>query len=290
MKQPFLTIVVSLLLCLGSESMAQSPQLVIPRTPRTSQGAQVTQVIGMSSVTITYHRPGVKGRMIWGPKGSKALLPYGEVWRAGANEPTLFTFSDDVTINGKPLKAGTYRFAVIPENRLWTIIFNTETGGSGAVYHQEQDVFRLNVRPASGPNEEWLSYSIEDLTPTSARVVLAWQRVRISFTVQFNLLEKLQASVGNWNVLNSAARFAVDNGIYLVEATSWINRSIALDKNPTNLRTKAELLAKRGQMPEAIRTAEEALAMVMKSTGLSGANRQQAAALRQLINEFRTRR
>jgi tetratricopeptide (TPR) repeat protein len=233
---------------------AQSPPLPMLRAPRVSQGAKVTQVIGLSEVTIFYHRPGVKGREIWGK-----LLPYGEIWRAGANEPTLFTFSDEVMIEGKKLNAGTYRFVTIPGPKEWTVIFNSETKNWGTVYEPQYDTLRFTVTPETGPQEEWLSYSFTDLTPSSARVVLAWEKMRIGFKIEFNTLAKMQSSVGTWQVLNAAAGYALSQKIYLNEAMGWIARSIALDKNPRNLQTKADLLAEAGKVDDAIATAEEAV-------------------------------
>jgi hypothetical protein len=140
------------------------------RVPRISQGAKVSQIIGLSEVSISYHRPGVKGREIWGN-----LLKYDEVWRAGANEPTLFTFSDDVTIGGKKLSAGTYRFIVIPSKTgNWSLIFNSEVKNWGTVYEAKYDTLKIMVKPEEGPLEEWMSFSFTDLAPASARVVLAW--------------------------------------------------------------------------------------------------------------------
>jgi tetratricopeptide (TPR) repeat protein len=233
---------------------AQSPPLPMLRAPRVSQGAKVTQVIGLSEVTIFYHRPGVKGREIWGK-----LLPYGEIWRAGANEPTLFTFSDEVMIEGKKLNAGTYRFVTIPGPKEWTVIFNSEVKNWGTVYEPQYDTLRFTVTPETGPQEEWLSYSFTDLTPSSARVVLAWEKMRIGFKIEFNTLAKMQSSVGTWQVLNAAAGYALSQKIYLNEAMGWIARSIALDKNPRNLQTKADLLAEAGKVDDAIATAEEAV-------------------------------
>jgi len=225
------------------------------RVPRISQGAKVFQTIGLSDVSITYYRPGVKGREIWGN-----VVKYDEVWRAGANEPTLFTFSDEVTISGKKLGAGTYRFLVIPaKSGDWTLIFNSEVKNWGTVYDAKYDTLKLAVKPESGPNEEWLSFSFTDLTPASVRVVLAWEKIRLPFTVEFNTLAKLQSSVGNWQTLNSAARFALDNKAYMQEGMVWVERSIALEKNPRNLQTKAELLALGGKKADAIATAEEAV-------------------------------
>jgi tetratricopeptide (TPR) repeat protein len=232
----------------------QSPPLPMLRAPRVSQGAKVTQVIGLSEVTIFYHRPGVKGRVIWG-----GLLPYGEFWRAGANEPTLLTFSDDVTIEGKKLAAGTYRFGTIPGPKEWTVIFNSEVKNWGTVYEPQYDTLKFTVTPETGPNEEWLSYSFTDLTPSSARVVLAWEKMRIGFTIEFNTLAKMESSVGTWQVLNAAAGYALSQNVYLNEAMNWVDRSIALDRNPRNLQTKADLLAQAGKLDDAIATAEEAV-------------------------------
>ncbi|MGH2568322.1 MAG: DUF2911 domain-containing protein, partial [Bacteroidota bacterium] len=169
-----------------------SPTLPILRSPRPSQGAKITQVLGLSDVTIYYHRPGVKGRKIWGPRGSGALQPYGQIWRAGANEPTLFSFSHDVMIAGKRLGSGMYRLVTIPGEKEWTVIFNSEVKNWGTVYDEKYDTLRFTVAPQTGPHEEWLSFSFTDLTPTSTTVVLSWEKVRIPFKVEFNLLPLLQ--------------------------------------------------------------------------------------------------
>ena len=225
------------------------------RVPRISQFAKISQTIGLSEVSISYHRPGVKGREIWGN-----VVKYDDVWRAGANEPTLITFSDDVTIDGKKLGAGTYRFIVIPSKTGdWALIFNTETKNWGTVYDANYDSLKIMAKPETAANEEWMSFSFTDLTPASARVVLAWEKIRLSFKFEINMLAKLQASVGNWQLLNTAARFALDNKMYLEEAIAWAERSIALDKNARNLQTKAELLAQSGKFDNAIATAEEAV-------------------------------
>ena len=225
------------------------------RIPRTSQGAKVSQIVGLSEVSISYHRPGVKGREIWG-----SLVKYDEVWRAGANEPTLVTFSDEATIEGKKLGAGTYRFVVIPSKTGdWTLIFNSETKNWGTVYDAKYDSVKIMVHPEAGAPEEWMSFSFTDLTPTSARVVLAWEKIRLNFKAEFNLLTKIQASVGNWQLLNNAARFALDNKMYLEDGFAWVERSVALDKNARNLQTKAELLAQSGKVKDAIAAAEEAV-------------------------------
>jgi len=252
-----LFIVILAVLVAGQDALAQtpqSPQLPLLRVPRLSQGAKVTQVIGLSEVTIYYHRPGVKGREIWG-----GLLPYDSLWRAGANEPTLFTFSDEVTIEGKKLPAGTYRFVVFPVKNQWTVVFNSEVKNWGTMYEEKYDVMKFTVKPETAPPEEWMSFSFTDLTPSSARVELAWEKVKIGFKIEFNTVGKLQFSVGNWQLLNGAARYALTEKVFNAEAMGWIDRSIAMDKNATNLGTKAELFAAAGKIKEAVATGEEAM-------------------------------
>lgn len=148
--------------------------------PRPSPNASVSQTVGTTEMTISYGRPGVKGRDVFG-----GLEPYGEVWRAGANEATVFSFSDDVTINGQPLAAGTYAFFVIPEEEGdWTLIFNSTAEQWGAYrYDESQDALRVPATPETGASQEWLSYSFDELAPNSARVVLHWSDTMVPFTV-----------------------------------------------------------------------------------------------------------
>jgi hypothetical protein len=226
-----------------------------PRVPRPSQGAMVKQIVGLSDVSVTYHRPGVKGRQIWGN-----VVKYGEAWRAGANEPTLVTFSDEVTIGGKKLAAGTYRILVFPaEKGDWTIVFNSEVKNWGSIYEAKYDTLKVAVKPETVPMTEWMTFSFDDPTANTVKLTLTWEKVRLSVPVEFNTLAKIQGSLGTWQLLASAARYAVDNDLYLNDAMGWADRSIALDRNPRNLQVKAELLAKAGKAAEAVALGEEAI-------------------------------
>jgi hypothetical protein len=266
---------------LSPAQQVAAPAIAVPRVPRISQGATVKQIVGASEITITYHRPGVNGRNIWG-----ALLPYNEVWRAGANEPTLITFSDPVTIEGKSLKAGTYRFLVVPRQEgAWTVIFNSEVKNWGTVYDSTFDLLRLNVVPAACPPQEWMAFSFTDLTPSSATIELEWDRVRLALRAEFNTMAKLDADLGDWRVLNSAARFAMTQKGSEAKALSWIERSISFDKNGANVRTRAEILASQGKYAEAVKTGEEALAL----TKAQNANAN-VAALEKLIGEWKAKK
>lgn len=183
MQRLFLILTPAFLLTFTTASYSQEPQspaLPRPSKARPSPGAKVSQIIGSSEVTILYHRPGVKGRGIWGD-----LVPYDEFWRAGANEPTLFTFSHDALAEGNKLPAGTYRFVVIPTKGEWTVVFNSETEEWGTAYNSQYDKLRFKVKPETGPHEEWLSYSFVDLSARSATVVLAWEKLRLPFKIEF---------------------------------------------------------------------------------------------------------
>jgi hypothetical protein len=251
------------------------------RVPRVSPGAKISQSVGLSEISVSYCRPGVKGREIWG-----ALLPYDAVWRAGANEPTLITFSDEATIEGKKIGAGTYRLVVIPSKAGdWTLILNSEIKNWGTVYDAKYDTLKVMVKPEAASNEEWMSFSFTDLTPASARVVLAWEKIRLSFKVEFNLLAKLQGSVGNWMLLNSAARFALDNKMYLEDGILWAERSISLDKNARNLQTKAELLAQTGKYDNAITAAEEAVKVAKAKDAKAN-----TSGLEKMITDWKTKK
>lgn len=148
--------------------------------PRTSPRALVMQALGDAELRITYGRPAVKERKIWG-----ALVPYNRVWRAGANEATVFTFNRDVRIEGQPLAAGTYTFFVIPAENEWTVIFNRVPRQWGAFnYNPAFDALRFTVKSEEGVHEEHVRYSVEPAGANSAKVTLAWEKQRIKFGVE----------------------------------------------------------------------------------------------------------
>jgi hypothetical protein len=152
---------------------------------RVSPKASVTQTIGITDVVISYSSPGVKGRKIWG-----GLVPYDKVWRAGANEATKITFSNDVLIEGKKLSAGSYGFFVIPREKEWTIIFNKIADQWGAFeYNESQDALRVNIVPQQGSFHEWLDYVLSDMEANphgknSAMVNLNWEKVKLPFKIE----------------------------------------------------------------------------------------------------------
>ncbi|HEX9250725.1 MAG TPA: DUF2911 domain-containing protein [Ignavibacteriaceae bacterium] len=150
---------------------------------RISPKAEVMQVVGFTEVRITYSRPGVKGRTIWGK-----LVPYDAVWRAGANEATKITFSTDVTIEGKKLKKGSYSFFAIPGKNDWTLIFNKVADQWGAFeYNESEDALRVKVKTEKAVWQEWLSYTINKASDTSAVIRLEWEKIKVPFKVEVKL-------------------------------------------------------------------------------------------------------
>lgn len=150
---------------------------------RVSPKAAVIQTVGFTDVRIDYSRPGVKGREIWG-----GLVPHDKVWRAGANEATTISFSTDVKVNGKTLKAGKYGFFTIPTKDKWTIIFNKIADQWGAFeYNEAEDVLRIDVTPEKGNMQEWLAYTVTKTSDHTAVVRLEWEKLKIPFTVEVSV-------------------------------------------------------------------------------------------------------
>src|ERR1043166_5046939 len=142
------------------------------KLPDASQAAEVKQRIALTDITVKYHRPLVNGRKIWG-----GLVPYGKVWRAGANENTTIEFSDPVSIEGKPLAKGIYGLHMIPAENEWTIIFSKNATAWGSfTYNQAEDALRVTVKPRAADPEEALAYEVDDITPTSAVIALRWEK------------------------------------------------------------------------------------------------------------------
>lgn len=274
-----------LVLCAAGHASAQNPPSV--RLPRPSQKASVMQTVGVTDITITYSRPGVKGRRIWGDAPAAVatgtgtlddartrakdapLVPYGHVWRTGANEATTFAVTDDVLINGQKLPAGTYSLHTIPGKDEWTIIFNSDAGQWGSfTYDEKKDTLRVKAKPQMATdNQEWLLYTIPEVTPTSARVNIRWERIIVPFTVEVPNVEALMraridaavaANPTEWRIpLQVANNYA--NAEKFDEALRWADQSIKVKETFQNLSAKAQILFAAGRKDEAIALAERAI-------------------------------
>jgi len=223
------------------------------------------QTIGLTDVTITYSRPGVKGRVIWGD-----LVPYDKVWRTGANEATSVTFTSDVRINGQPLRAGTYSLHTVPTRNEWTVIFNSKAEQWGSyAYDEASDALRIQVKPQAHEFTEWMHFSFPEIAVDKATVALDWEKLRIPFEIQVGTIDlaltnarqamSSLAKDDHQTAFRSAA-FAFENNVATDDARKWIDQSIAIKETWLNLRLKSQMLAKEGKTEEAIKVAERAIA------------------------------
>src|SRR5881394_1733021 len=161
--------------------------------PRVSQRGSVTQRIGLTDITITYHRPAVGGREIWGK-----TVPYGKVWRAGANENTTITVSDDVSVEGKPLAAGTYGLHTIPDKDQWTVIFSKNSTSWGSFsYDEKEDALRVSAKPRAAESFDVLTYVFEDVKADSAAATLRWEKLAVPFRVSVDVKAVVLQSIRN---------------------------------------------------------------------------------------------
>ena len=225
--------------------------------PDVSQAAEVKQRIALTDITVNYHRPLVNGRKIWG-----GLVPYGKVWRAGANENTTIEFSDPVFVEGKPLAKGIYGLHMIPNQDSWTVIFSkTNTGWGSYSYDQKEDALRVDVKPRPlAENKEALEFDFEDLKPTSTAVTLKWEKLAVPFTVSVNdadqTLQNIRAQLKGrgqftWQSLDEGAQFCLTRKINLDEALRWADASIQNEERFDNLSTKADILRALNRPDEA---------------------------------------
>jgi len=232
--------------------------------PRASQQAVVTQRLGISDVTITYHSPSVRGRKIFG-----GITPYGNIWRAGANENTTINFTHDALVEGKKIAAGTYGLYMIPGESEFKILFSKFHQSWGTVSPTEDDIV-LNVTVKTEPIafQEWLSYSFIDRSNKSLTVALQWEKLSIPFKIEYDVTKlvidntraELKGPAGfGWRGHMQAASYCLQNNINLEEAMIWIDKSIANTKGFSNLSIKAGLLTKKGEKLAAEKIMDEAL-------------------------------
>ena len=246
---------------------AQAPPLVLPKqSPR----ASASQTVGLTTISITYDRPAVNGREIWGK-----LVPFDSVWRAGANENTVISFSSPVTIGGKTVEAGRYGLHMIPTKGDWTVILSREANAWGSFsYDPGEDVLRFRTTPAPGEMHERLAYTFDDPDEQGVVATLRWEKLAVPVRIDVNskvvvtdsLREQLRG-LGRffWQPWSQAAAWCAANGTNLEEATEWADRSIAINENFTNLRVKAALLGQRGDEVGAAAAAQRSLAVATEA-------------------------
>lgn len=237
------------------------------KVPTLSPQTEVTQEVGLTQVKLSYARPSAKGRKVFGD-----LVPFGEVWRTGANASTKLTFSEDVKIAGNALKAGTYALYSIPGANEWTMIIHTNTKHrslAGDVYKQAEDAFRFKVKPGKTANYvETFTLEFGDFTTSSANLILSWENTQIKFPIEFDVdarvaeqIAKLAAAPAGMSHMSYflAAEYNLHNDKDLSKADEWI--LTALEKSPRNSRyglLRAKILAKAGKKADALKVVAEA--------------------------------
>lgn len=235
--------------------------------PRPSPFAKVWQVVGLTEITVDYSSPGVKGRKIWG-----GLVPYDQMWRAGANTATKVTFSKDVTFADKKVPAGTYAFFVIPGKTTWTVILNkkADQSGTGRDYKQEDDLLRVTVHPKAAPFRERLAYLVTDFTDDKASLDLEWEKLRLSIPITVDTTNQALANIKNavdntWRTYANAARYMLENKKDYDAGMKLVDQSLALKEDWFNVWIKAQLQAAKGGVKDARVTGEHAYELGKKS-------------------------
>jgi tetratricopeptide (TPR) repeat protein len=238
--------------------------------PRPSPGATVKQTIGLTDVTVEYSRPGVKGRAIWGD-----LVPYDKPWRTGANASTTIQLSDEVTIGGKKVPAGTYSLYTVPGKAEWTVVLNSDPKAQPGSWDEKKDVARVAVKPAESPEfHEWMSFEFEALTPRSGELALYWEKLRVPLKIEVDTDAKALASArdavakakaDDWRTPMQAANYMVEQKSNQEDAGKWLEKSISVQENYYNVSAKARYLAAAGKKKEAMAAAEKALSLAPKT-------------------------
>jgi hypothetical protein len=259
------TLSLAVLLCAisftATEAIAQKRSTDFPRA---SPNAVIGQTIGVTDVTVTYARPSVKGRTVFGE-----LEKFGKPWRVGANEASTITFAHKVSVEGKPVAAGTYALLAIPHDQTnWTVIINGVANMWGAyVYDSTKDVLRVNVKALPADHHELLTFEFTDVTPTSATLSFAWSKTRVPIKIGVNTKNIVSALVAmntsetlDGREYLAYARWAYGADFMIPEALSWAKEAIERGASYDRLAIAARLHAKAGNYQQALEYAQRALA------------------------------
>jgi hypothetical protein len=235
------------------------------KVPAPSPLQTVKQAFALSDITIEYSRPSAKGRVIYGD-----VVPFGKVWRTGANGSTKITFGDDVKVEGNDVKAGTYAIYTVPNKDSWEVMLYKDItlGGDVAEYKKENELLRFVVKPTSiGEKVETFSIDLADITANTVKVQLVWEKTRVSFNVVADIDSKIMKTIESTIVKDNrpyfqAASYYYDNDKDLKQAGEWVDKAIA--NNPKAywvVLLKAKIQTKQKDTKGAIATAEQVKAL-----------------------------
>lgn len=231
------------------------------KTPQPSPTQTIKQDFGISSIELVYSRPGIKGRKIFGD-----LVPWGKVWRTGANSATRIKFSDDVTIGGQTLKAGEYAIYTVPNEKEWDIIINKGSENWGTEYKQEDDILRVKANPVKLESPiETFTMQFANVKSNSADLQIMWDKTLVSVPITTDIDQKIMAQIDNVMTKDnrpyfSAAMYYMETGRDLNQAVAWFDK--AIEQNPNAYwvyHQKANALAKLGKKEEAKATAQKSM-------------------------------
>ena len=232
--------------------------------PQSSPPGHVEQIVGLTTIKVDYARPSKRDRVIFGD-----LVPFGKVWRTGANKCTTVSFDGPVTIDGEVLAPGIYSLFTIPDQSSWTVIFNKDTALWGEEDRKDSlDVLRIKVQPSKAYEPaETFTIGFADVRDDKAYLQLRWENVLVSMKVYAdatkqgiaNIKEAVADPKAGYGVFNRSARFCVDRNIMLDSALEWAEKSVSLERKYWNLYTLALARAANGKTKEAIAAAEESM-------------------------------
>lgn len=238
--------------------------------PAPSPLSTVSQKVGLTDISITYSRPGVKGRKIFG-----GLEAYGEIWRTGANALTKLTLSDEVTLGGQKVPAGEYALLTIPDKAEWTIIINSNIQGSTADYDESQDVARFTVKPATLPEKvETFTINFSEIKNESANIDLEWENTRVRIPLEVAIDDKVMAQIEKTMASKeaSAGDYFQAASYYMTtdrdpkQALEWINKAVEMnDSQYWVMHLQARILEKNGKKAEAKAAAEKSMKLAQEA-------------------------
>ncbi|MBR9774405.1 MAG: DUF2911 domain-containing protein [Cytophagales bacterium] len=244
------------------------------KMPQASPSSKVSQQVGLTTIHLDYSRPGKKGRKIFGE-----LVPFGKVWRTGANNPTTLEFDIDIKVNGLPLKAGKYAMYTIPEKKSWTIIFSNNTELWGAMgYDPSDDALRINVpvTKLKSPVES-MQISFTELTDSGAQLNIAWDKTSVGFTIEMEVdrvvMDQIKKLLIDRESDDAGLLFQASNYYYnqqkdLNKALEWVTKSVEKDPKYYTVHLKAKILAALGKKQEAISTAQISMKLAEEAGNL----------------------
>jgi hypoxanthine phosphoribosyltransferase len=239
--------------------------------PQASPAALISQKVGLSDVSIEYSRPSMRGRKIFGE-----LVPYGEVWRTGANAATILTFSTDVKIEGNDVPAGSYALYSIPGKTEWTMILSSNTKLWGAVgYSNADDVLRFKVKPGkTGQKYETMEINFVDITDTGSTIALKWESTRVKFRIETEVDSIVMSQIKelvidqqpqNPGLYYQAANYYFTNNKDMEQAYEWIVKSVEDDPKYWTMHLKAKIELALGKKKEAIDSATKSIEMAREA-------------------------